>query len=41
MPDEAAPEGRTFIVVAFVASAIVGLAVAYLGVTGRIGGPIP
>ncbi len=41
MPAEDAPEGRTFIVVAFVASAIVGLAVAYLGVTGRIGGPIP
>ncbi len=41
MPDEAPASGRTFILVAFVAAAIVGVAVAYFGVTGQIGGPIP
>jgi hypothetical protein len=31
----------TFTVVLFVAAAVIGIAVAYLGITGRIGGPIP
>lgn len=35
------PHGRLFMIAAFVVAAILGVAVAYLGVTGQIGGPIP
>lgn len=36
-----ASSGRAFIVGAFVVASIVGVVVGYLGVTGRLGGPIP
>ncbi len=35
------PEGRTFIIVTFAISAVLGVVVAYLGITGYLGGPIP
>ncbi len=39
----AGPErpGRAFIIATFVVSAAIGIAVAWLGITGRLGGPIP
>lgn len=37
----AAGQGRAFLIACFVVAAIVGVVVAYLGITGRLGGPIP
>jgi hypothetical protein len=40
--DEAAARGSTtFAIVIFVVAAAIGIAIAWLGITGRIGGPIP
>ena len=39
--DRPASSGRAFMIGAFVVAAIVGVVVGYLGVTGRLGGPIP
>jgi hypothetical protein len=41
MTDELARGSRTFAIVVFVVAAVVGIAIAWLGITGRIGGPIP
>ncbi len=41
MPEGHGVSGRTFLLVAFVVAAAVGVVVAYLGITGTIGGPIP
>ncbi len=32
---------RLFLVLTFVVAAIVGVAIAYFGISGRLGGPIP
>jgi hypothetical protein len=41
MPEETPRASVTFTVIVFVVAAVVGILVAYLGMTGRIGGPIP
>jgi hypothetical protein len=33
--------GRGFMLGAFVVAAVIGIAVAYFGITGQLGGPIP
>lgn len=41
MPDEVPRPSMAFTVIVFVVAAAVGIAITYLGMTGRIGGPIP
>ena len=43
MPTEPTPPGASlrFVIVTFLAAAIVGGLVLYLGLTGQLGGPIP
>ncbi len=41
MADEPARGSTTFAIVIFVVATVVGVAIAWLGMTGRIGGPIP
>lgn len=41
MSPEEERRGRTFIVATFVVAAVVGVAIAYLGLAGYLGGPIP
>jgi len=43
MPDPPDPgkPSRTFLIVTFAVAIAVGAAIAYLGITGMIGGPIP
>jgi hypothetical protein len=41
MADELPKVSTTFLIVTFTVAIIIGVAVTYLGITGRIGGPIP
>jgi hypothetical protein len=41
MADDSPRGSMTFAIVVFVVAAVVGIAIAWLGMTGRIGGPIP
>lgn len=40
-PSDGPGIGRAFLVVTFVVATIIGVAVAYFGMTGVLGGPIP
>ena len=41
MAEEIARGSTTFAVVLFVVATVSGIVIAWLGITGRIGGPIP
>jgi hypothetical protein len=41
MAEELAKGSTAFAIVLFVVATVIGIAVAWLGITGRIGGPIP
>ncbi|HUJ77657.1 MAG TPA: hypothetical protein VLX64_01480 [Thermoplasmata archaeon] len=40
-PPNPAPVSRTFVVVTFAAAIVIGVAIAYLGIRGTLGGGIP
>ena len=41
MAEPTAQGSTTFAIVIFVVATVVGVVIAWLGITGRIGGPIP
>lgn len=41
MPEPSSKVSMAFLVITIAVAAIVGIAIVYLGVTGKIGGPIP